>query len=361
NRTWLAATLAFLCFGCTGLLETEKVVIDGVQNIHLHMDEESVLQLMESVTFKEETACLYEENGQIYNAVINVRGNISRAWDKKSFAISVLRADGVKDYALDASYFDRSSVRNSLAFFAYREIGIPAPQTENTALFLNGIYLGFYTKIEMYSADNLREFYNSEDVELFKSQFRAMGRNLPIQDISEKKIPRDDDYTSLAYLLIQTMSLSDSEWNTWASENFDVEQTARYLSIHNYFGVGDTAAKNFYIGLHDGRYILLPWDNEASLGVVRSDYYPVNGNNILTERLLAPGSPIREEYDRIMDEYFFLSDSLLSRIVDKVEELYGDIDTAIYYDSNRYWSYDAFRDERDFVLDYLNTRTNKIR
>jgi len=331
--------------------------VEGVLNVHLYMDEDSTLRLIESVTFKEETHCLYEEDGHIYNASINVRGNISVAWDKKSFAISVERADGIQEYAFDASYFDPSSIRNNVALYSYREMGLPAPQTENTALFLNGTYLGFYTRVDIYREDHLQEFYGTERIELFKCGFRPPGLQLPIQDISEKKIPRDDDFAALAVLFTQVRSLSDAEWNDWSAENFDVEQTARYLAIHNFLGVYDTTVKNFYVGLHDGKYFLLPLDNESSF----SDYYPIAGSGILPARLLAPGTATRDEYDRVMDEYFFQDSQFVAGIIGRVTELYTEIELAVLHDTNRFWSFEEFLSNREFLLDYLNARTDRIR
>lgn len=345
--------------GCSSVFDPIQPEIDGIPTINISMDEDSVFRLIESVAFKQKTACLYEENGEIFDGTINVRGNISRSYGKKSFAVVVKKPEGIIEYAFDASFFDPSTIRNRILFFAYSELGLPAPETTGVALYINGNYIGYYIRIERYRDDELKKFYSAENIELFKCQFRNLGLDIPIQDVSEKKIPDDNDYTALSILLVQLMSLSDTEWDVWSRENFNIEQTARYLAIHNFFGVADTVVKNFFIGRVDGKYVLLPWDNENSLGITTT-YYPRLGNNALTSRLLAPNSPFKDEYDRIMSAYFFDSDLFVDGIKNRIDELYTQIDSAVFYDPNRPWSYEEFVEERERIFTFLDFRVAHI-
>jgi spore coat protein CotH len=353
--------LVFLLFNCTSFPEPE---IGDIEKVRLHLDQDSLKELNESEGSDDYTTCVYEDSDVKANALVKVRGNISRRYNKRSYTVKYTSREGTIRYALDGSYKDPSHIRNYLCLYTYREIGLPAPPAERVGLFINGVYMGYYTRIEMYSQDGLDLHYGRSS-ELFKANFNNIGYDIPIHGNSEKKFPDEDDYTSLDILIANAKSMDDQSWITWIQTYVNVEDIARYLVVHDFLTVTDTVQKNFYICYY-GKYSILPWDNEASIrrryfgAPFDSVNYSLGGNNLLTRRLMQPGSPIRTRYIALFKELFIDNSDLTDKLINKVNELYAEIDRAIYYEPIRFWDYVDFVNEKDFILTFLNERKGEI-
>jgi spore coat protein CotH len=355
--------VAVFTSGCLALPEPD---LGDITRVKLYLGQENLRELNESVTSDTYTSCIYQSGGVRLPAALKVRGNISRQkYKKKSYALIVMVGNDEIRYALDGSFRDPSHLRNRLIFYAYREAGLPAPRTEGIGLFINDVYFGYYTKIERYSEEELNSHYRAE-CELFNCKFSEMGKDIPLHSNSDKKFPDDDNYTTLDILISNAKNMGDAEWNQWVQENADINDLANYLAVHNFFAVGDTLKKNFYICSH-GKFLLLPWDNEHCMrrtwhgDIYDTSVYGLYGNNLLTERLLAPGSPVRTQYiTRLYD--LFLSDesTMTDRIIQKLHEYYDEIDNAVYYEPIRVWEYEDFIVEKDFLLNFLAERKDEV-
>ncbi len=349
--------LIILVTGC-GMLDRDRPAIAGITNVYLSMDDEEIQYLKESDNYDSAyTHCLMEDDEGTFHAWIRSRGFSTRQSYKRSFTIRKTDTGGndVK-FAFVACYDDESGIRNRLAFSLYREMGIPAPEVEPTALFLNGEYLGHYDKITIYDGDVLKDFYSADKLELYKCHFcefqdnNAFGDEHPLQSQTEKKYPDNDDFTSLNSLIITFLELDDDAWNLWVADNFDVEGTAQYCAAHTILKVNETALFNYYIAFIDGKYTLLPWDNDKSLYTDSRD----NEYSRLHARLLIDGSPVKTRYEEILRD--FTKDDLIARIPAYMSE----IDRAIYYDHNRRYDYQTFLDQETYLTDFLNNRISQI-
>lgn len=322
---------------------------------------------MESNSYNSDyTHCNYEQGNGVQQAWIRARGFSSRQSYKRSFTIKTIDSHNQEiKYAFNATYPDASCIRNRLAFDAYRDIGIPAPYIEATALFLNNEYLGYYDKVPIYDVEYLKAFYGTENIELYKSHFcefegnNAFGEEHPLQSLTEKKYPDDEDYENLNRMIISFLELDNDSWNLWVENNFLVEETARYCAIHKLLKVGETSTFNFYIAIIDGKYTLLPWDNENCL----NDDNISTGIGRLQSRLLINGSPVKDRYEEIMNElvdgtseYSAICDNLLSRVSPYMAE----IDRAVFYDNNRHYDYASFREQENYLINYINQRITYI-
>jgi hypothetical protein len=314
------------------------------------------------------THCYYEEGDYVENRWIRARGFSSRQSYKRSFTLKTDDDDDSEDkYALNACYADESCMRNRLAFETYQDLDIPAPENEPTALFLNDEYIGYYDMVPIYDGEDLMDYYDADDLELYKCHFceyegnDSFGEEHPLQSLSEKKYPDDDDYETLNSMIIKYLELDDDEWNEWVGENFDVEATARYCAAHKLLQVGDTAYFNYYIVVIDGLYTLLPWDNEQCL------YDDFNESELsrLQKRLLQDGSPVLERYEVIMTElitegYYIEGTSVAEELMNRVYEYHDEIDRAVYYDNYRNYDYDDFLDSESYLIDNIETRITYI-
>ena len=96
-------------------------------------------------------------------------------------------------------------------------------------------------------------------------------------------------------------TLSASDWQAWVNSNVDVDKTAAYLVIHDFLTVTDTTRTNFYIQ-YDGKFRLIPWDNELCMIKDRANYKLCTDNQLI-ERL-AEVPELKAAYNRIMGELF---------------------------------------------------------
>ncbi|MBD3224859.1 MAG: T9SS type A sorting domain-containing protein [Caldithrix sp.] len=102
------------------------------------------------------------------NISIEIRGQSSAGWDKKSYALETQHADGSNrnvsvlglpvenDWILYAPYYDRSLMRNVLTYRLARQMGWYASRTVYCELMLNGEYRGIYVWMEKIKQDNDR-------------------------------------------------------------------------------------------------------------------------------------------------------------------------------------------------------------
>ncbi|MDF2448423.1 MAG: hypothetical protein K0R26_927 [Bacteroidota bacterium] len=93
-------------------------------------------------------------------AQINIRGNTSKNFEKKSFSFETQDAVGNEldapllsmpaesDWVLIANYLDKTLIRNPMTFDLYRLMGNYSSRYKNVELFLNNEYQGVYTLAE---------------------------------------------------------------------------------------------------------------------------------------------------------------------------------------------------------------------
>jgi spore coat protein H len=89
-------------------------------------------------------------NGTSIDVGIHSRGASSRSPDKPNFDINVDKyvkhqsIDGISYFTLKANNQDPSNLHEVLAFKFFQKMGIPAPRTAPSQVYLNGQILGFY-------------------------------------------------------------------------------------------------------------------------------------------------------------------------------------------------------------------------
>jgi spore coat protein H len=355
------AILFVLQVGCTYRAEPD---LGRIAYIRLYMRPEDLQKLNESTTSDEYAPCVYDNGFMRIDAQIKVRGALSRRYWKKSYTVRFDALGETVQYAFDGSFKDPSHIRNRLAMNAYREVGLPAPVTEGVALFINDVYMGYYTRLEMYRESVLNAHYG-ESCELFKARFVELGYDVPLRGDSEKKFPDDHNYSSLELLIANARNMDDESWNSWVSAKADIEEIARYLVVHDFLSVGDTEVKNFYI-LNYGKFLILPWDNEHSMrrtwagSLFESAEYSLGGDNILTRRLLSQGSPVRDRYNDLYRELFIEDDGLTQTLMEMVSAFYEEIDRAVYHEPLQHWEYEDFLQEKEVLLSFFDERRDEI-
>ncbi len=347
---FLPLFLILSLFSCGEFTTKDEDVDTGaISKVQISMSDDNLHRFYSSVTAGNYTSCMVEKGHWRGDGEIRVRGYSSRLNYKKSFSLVI---DG-RLYILERGE-STGGLYNRIAMRAYQLAGVSACDTESVALFLNDEYLGCYNLITYYSPDTMAG-------ELYKINISArfdMGRNHPLVSYCEKKFPDDDDLSNLEHIFAACTTFSDEEWCSFVNTNVDVDKTAAYLAIHDFLTVTDTTRTNFYLQ-YDGKYRLIPWDNELCMIKDRDSYKLCYDNQLINRLGIVP--EIRASYNRIMDELFTgggetcILDTLKEEAADMFDRLVPAIEKDPLFGMNR----QQFMAEKAYVLGYLDKNTGR--
>ena len=348
----------YLCFiifslsSCGEFTTKDDDVDTGeLDEMHIFLSQEKLQRLYSSVATDSYTTCTLDMGRWHGEADIKVRGLSSRIKPKKSFALKI---DGRK-YMLERGQ-ENGGLYNRIAMRAYQLAGVTACDTESVALFLNDEYLGCYNFITYYDPDSM-------DGELYKCWFSYtsdMGRNHPLISDSEKKFPKDGDMSNLEHLIYACSSLLDADWVEFVNRNVDIEKTAAYLAVHDFLTVIDTNRTNYYIQ-YDGKYRIIPWDNEQCLlkGREKEKYSLCGGNQLMRRLAMVPA--IKTAYNQNMQDLFTGGGEtcILDQLQNEASAMFDNLATAMESDSAYGTSRHEFMKIKEYVLSYLDKATGR--
>lgn len=321
----------------------------SVEKVEIFLSQDKLQRLYSSVATDSYTACTLEKGKWYGDADIKVRGLSSRMKHKKSFALKI---DG-KKYMLERGQ-ENGGLYNRIAMRAYQLAGVTACDTESVVLFLNGEYLGCYNLITYYSPEKVSG-------ELYKTWFKYttdMDRCHPLSSLCEKKFPEDEDMSTLEYLIYACSSLSGTDWQEFVNQHVDIEKTAAYLAVHDFLTVIDTQHTNYYIQ-YDGKYRIIPWDNEQSLLSSRKKYTLCNGNQLVRKLAIVP--EVKAAYNQKMQTLFTGGEDscILDTLQAEAAAMFDRLATAMKNDPEFGTSRQDFMKIKSFVVNYLDKNTGR--
>ncbi|MDC7218694.1 MAG: CotH kinase family protein [Spirochaetales bacterium] len=352
--------LAFLLSSCgdwAGINADDSPYIGDLDRMDLYLNDDELDVLYDSVVVDSAAVCTYEVDGYSAEGEIQIRGLSSRMDPKKSFTLEGTLSEGIKD-ALDAG--GDPWIEYALAMEAYDLAGLPVADFYPKGLFLNDSYLGYYNMVRLYD-DSLNDYYDDADGELFKitffdSDFVDSVESIPIHGDSEKKFPDDDDFTLLDEFIAAAANLSDEEWIDWAADHVDMEETAKYMAVRDFFGLVDTVRVNFYVYFHDEKALILPWDSDRGY-----TYDDIGGNNLLTYRMM--DSPEFQEYYKEEFNKLFLvdgEDNILEDLEDYLDDMIALLRSTVNSESAYFLDLDDFDLEAEEIRTFLTDRPDDI-
>ncbi len=345
---------AFSCGEFIGFGEFSSPDLGTITKTKIRINEAQLKRLYDSVSKTESSyaPCRVETPHYRNSAFLRVRGYTSRGKPKKNFTLKQFVNNRYEKYALSPCY--KTWGKNHILMYAYNRVGLFAPEVKSTALFVNGKYLGYYSSSRMYDPTSLKEFFHGNGGELFKVHLDSYSEN-PLYSKSEKKFPKNNNYTSLERLVYNTEHMTPSEWRSWISSNFDWEMAVKYLIVHDFFAVSDTTKQNFYI-YHDKKYVILPWDNEISFDI---NYFSIGGDSKITKKLMDIDfvkTKYKEEFN-----YYFINGAgtegvLKAEITAEINRIYAEMDKSVKEDPVFYYSYNDFLRCKQSVIDFYDDR-----
>ncbi|MGH2906481.1 MAG: CotH kinase family protein [Solirubrobacterales bacterium] len=219
------------------------------------------------------------------NVTFRLKGNGSfRTLDgKAAFKVKMPsgnRIDGLKSLTLNNMVQDPSSMREALAYEAYRAIGVAAPRAGYAVVKLNGLDYGLHVNVETlderFTAEHFpstQHLYESPDWPLFpeKSQRDILPANVPNYQVEQGSTSSRSDLEALAGI---SQIFGPDEWWTAFQQKFNAEKVLRYWAAEAYLGDSDdftNGVNNFYLQSNAaGVFEFLPWGRDHSLTLTRT-------------------------------------------------------------------------------------------
>ena len=325
RRTLATLTMVWLCGGVLSRpvhAQTQDAFFsdDDVQDVSLTMSERDWQTLKEN--YEQDTyysADLRWRGVVVRNVGVRSRGNTTRNGVKPGLRIDINRYIseqefvGLKGFALDNAYSDRSLMRERLVMKMFARLALPAPREAHVRLFVNDRFAGVYVLIESIDRAFIsRRFGAFEgDVErggfLFDYRwvrpyhFEALGSGL--EAYAELFTPKTRETESMSTLFGPLRDLitaiNDSPDDRFAAEVgalLDLRQVVRVLAVENFMSevdgfLGEWGVHNIYLyRFRDLRpAVLLPWDKDTSFWTVDHPVtYHIEANVLARRALMVP-------------------------------------------------------------------------
>lgn len=231
---------------------------------------------------------------------------------------------GLDKLNLQSNYFDVTSMKEYMAYWLFRRMGVDAPLSSYAWLRVNGEDLGLYTLIEEVedsflkrTADGVGTLYkpeaeglalDEEEAEQIKngriqSVIARGGADLRYRDGNDSSYPEIFDYAQTkdsgkarANVIRSLKALAEREN---LDEYLDTEEIIKYFAVHNFLVSYDSYTgpmlHNYFLYEHDGKIAILPWDYDLSYGAFPADANPksvIDSNTIVNVGIDTPLSSI---------------------------------------------------------------------
>ncbi|MFB1052171.1 CotH kinase family protein [Paraliobacillus sp. JSM ZJ581] len=310
------------------------------------------------------------------SAMLHYRGNSSRLFDKKSFAIqfidedyqekdvSLLNMESDNNWSLHGPYLDRSLIRNYLAMNISGEIMPYAPDTRYVELFVDSNYEGLYLLMERVSKGEGRvpistPEKNSKQTDYIVKIDRPDKMDFTLNDFLldtykvypsgvELSYPTDKQYTyerqqfinqDFSYIAHSIYQIPFAQKKTSYEELLDVQAFYDYFIINELFRNVDAGRYStyFYRSLR-GRLTPVVWDFNNSLNNYQVVAFDETGfsltHSIFYEQLLKDDSFV----DGLIERYHYLRQTKLEtgRLFQYIDETIDFLNDAIVRNNNRW-------------------------
>lgn len=178
---------------------------------------------------------------------------------------------------LNTGFGDPAMQRDAYSYFLFRELGVPAPRTSFTKVYLNDQYWGVYVMVEQVDKRFLKDNYDSSKGNLFKNkgwsnlEWKGSDAEEYKKNFELKTNKEEADWTRFVKLIHTIDNSSDQEFRDSISSIFNVEQFLKVLAVDVFTGNWDSYldnARNWYMyqDHKTGIFHWIPWDYNLALG-----------------------------------------------------------------------------------------------
>lgn len=389
-----------------GEIDTFQLYFTRIPLLHITSDETirndpKVLSKM-SLQFSNDYNDSHSTNTINSYVGIEIRGQSSTRYDKKSFGLELWKNEFEDDYSasllgmhygedwiLDAMYIDDLRMRNKISFELWEKLSsvpasdqkpdvVPGIHCEYVELFLNNRYHGIYTLNEKLD-ENILHYSHNQDIQggvLYKAEGWGDGGT---RFDSIKSSPPDDYYwdgweqiypnESVAWnpldeLRHHIVNSSDEEFRAEIESYFDLDNAINYYLFITLLIAMDNTGKNTYLARYTehSTFFYMPWDIEATWGLFwnrdKMGYTALVINNLFRRLMKTNAGDFNE---RVQEQWFTLRNNTFSEkeLFQAIDEYYELLkNNGVIERENQRWGefiidLDA---EHDFITQWLKNR-----
>jgi hypothetical protein len=185
---------------------------------------------------------------------------------------------GLKKLTLNNMVQDPSMLHETMAYEAFRALGVPAPRTGYANVYVNGVNYGVHLNVETYDDISLPHLFASTQ-HLYEADEPGVDVRPGGQSEFEVDEGDDEDLGDLEALIAAANS-GVGDWSDGMAGVADLEEMARMWAIERYIGHWDGYAgvalphvppvrpNNYYLHSDDaGLFSMLPWGTDQTWGL----------------------------------------------------------------------------------------------
>ena len=337
--------------------------------------------------------CAFEWRGISIQTGIRSAGLGTRNDVKPALRVDFNRYDegqeflGLKSVRLKNLIYDGSMVKERIVMMFYRRMGLPAPRTAHTRLFINDQYIGLYLIVESIDKPFLRRNFGEDGGYLYKYEYAGPYRFEYLGPDLSKYAPlpfephtheSDPDPRALV-AMIRTMNESpDAQFAREMSKYLDLKLFLAQLAVEMYFAEADGIVArhgmaNFYLYQLAGKnaFQFVAWDKDRTFSDTNDSIWRCTKENVLTRRALeAPG--LRQAYLEAFWKSAALAGSAGGWLEQEIVRESNQVRDAVREDSlklcpNPYWgetkpcSFQDFEEEVARIIQFARERGDVVK
>ncbi|HET91982.1 MAG TPA: hypothetical protein ENN99_14775, partial [Chloroflexi bacterium] len=247
---------------------------------HLYANQND-LDWLASDPYRDETIPATFVYGRSWGVDLRYRGDTARRMPKKSWKLFFPGSDlfqGQEELNLNADYVDQTLLRSYIGYDLLRRAGVPTPQAGYAPLYINDIYYGLTSQTEQVDERFLHRLGIEMHGNLYKPWYGNLGSLDFIEDPDKrawwynyhypKKTNRDSGMEDMIAFIQLINYAPDDQFPIAIAKAMDVNGWLDWYAVNILLGNFEMLEKNYYL-YHDfstGRWIILPWDVDLSLG-----------------------------------------------------------------------------------------------
>lgn len=297
-------------------------------------------------------------------ALIRYRGNSSRRFDKKSYAVHLINQDGdyvnrsllglpaANEWVLNGPFLDRTLIRNYLCYNVAGQVMPYAPRVRFVELYVDGAYTGLYLLVESITMDPGRvELTKPKNEAVLTSWIVEMDRDYKAAHLLDSyayytlqmgisgfdmRYPGKNTITEERFRFVQT-DVSEVERTLYSLDaddpvegyaaDLDVRAFAQYFVLNEFFGNRDAGHfSTYYYRDVRGKVTPVVWDFNDACDNDFSSIHNGEGFFIVSRPWFDALVTHKDFVDEVVRQYRFLRKSVLSD-----QYLLGFIDDTVAY------------------------------
>jgi len=277
--------------------KTELFRDDVVPRIDILIDQESLDFILAPENRESDElfdATFIFENGTVRDTLENVgfrlRGNTSRAANKKSFKVDInafvsgRKYYGVQKINLNGQHNDPTSARAKICTDLADRLGIPSMRTNHIQLYINNEYFGLYSNTEHIDQNFVKKRFGNKNGNLYKCLYPADlnykgNTSNPYKEVVNgrriyelKNNQSTDDYTDLANFITILTQAPQNNLACELEKHFNVDLYLKSIIFDILIGNWDGPIynkNNFYLYKNQatGLFEYIPYDLDNTLGI----------------------------------------------------------------------------------------------